>query len=50
MKYDDSVSPKLSYWVIDVFHSIIELRPSFFHWVFVGLYMTIGHQLSKEEC
>jgi hypothetical protein len=50
MKYVDNVSPKLSYWVIGVFHIITELEPSFFQWVFEGIYITIGHQLSKGEC
>jgi hypothetical protein len=48
-KYADSVSPKLSLWVIGVFHSITELHISFSHWIFRGLYMTIEHQLSKGE-
>jgi hypothetical protein len=47
IKYDDSVSPKLSYWVIGVFHNITELDPSFSHKVFEGCYMSNGHQLSK---
>jgi hypothetical protein len=29
MKYDDSVSAKLSHWVIGFFHNIIESHPSF---------------------
>jgi hypothetical protein len=29
-KYADSVSPKLSHWVIGVFHSITGSHPSFF--------------------
>jgi hypothetical protein len=48
--YADSVSPKLSHWVIGVFHNITKLHPSFSHWVFGGLYITIVHQLSKGEC
>jgi hypothetical protein len=50
IKYADSVSPKLSPWVRRVFHSITILHPSFFHWIFRGLYMTIEYQLSKGEC
>jgi hypothetical protein len=30
IKYVDSVTPKLSHWIIGVFHSITELDPSFF--------------------
>jgi hypothetical protein len=47
--YVDSVSPKLSHWIIRVFHIIAELKPSFFSLSFEGIYMTIGHQLSKES-
>jgi hypothetical protein len=50
IKYVDSAYPKLSHWVIGICHNIIELDPSFLPWVFEGLYMIIGHQLSKGEC
>jgi hypothetical protein len=28
-RYDDSISPKLSYCIVEIFHSITELDPSF---------------------
>jgi hypothetical protein len=31
IKYVGGVSPNLSHWVVEGFHIIIKLKPSFFH-------------------
>jgi hypothetical protein len=49
-KYASSGSPKLSHWVIGVFHTITASHPSFFPLSFWRVSMTIGHQLFKGEC
>jgi hypothetical protein len=47
IKYVGFISPNLSHWVVRLFHNRTRLEPSFFTLDFEGLYMSIGHQLSK---